>query len=115
LSGGVTKETDEIVFKAGENFMVSKDGVLYTSDGYFTGTINATGGTIGSFTLENGSFVGTDTNQNKYIFGNTSENSILQAKRSNGEILLDISGDGKIKLGNFIISGDSIATLAQND
>jgi hypothetical protein len=40
------------VFKAGDNFGVDSSGILYASNGHFSGTVTATAGTIGGMAIE---------------------------------------------------------------
>ena len=104
------KTTDNIVFKAGDNFMVSKDGVLYTKDGYFTGMINATGGTIGQLQIKETYLSYTDINK-QYEFSLGLNNNNVLNLTSNSSTMLNINKNGELIVGNFKISANSLTCL----
>ena len=62
-------ETAQIVFKAGENFFVSKNGTLYAANGVFSGTVKATDGLIGGLSLNNERLYSARASANNYIYG----------------------------------------------
>ena len=119
------------VFNANDSFIVYEDGSMKATDGEFTGTIHATGGTIGDLTIEtadsiqaaidnaqmaftadglsilNGAFTIYDKNENK-IFGYDNETHLLYVKGSG-----EFTGIINASAGSF--SGDVTAnTLTAN-
>lgn len=48
----IAGHSDQWIFTIGENFGVTKDGILYTNGGQFTGTIKASGGEIGNLFID---------------------------------------------------------------
>jgi hypothetical protein len=77
---GAPQTNTNIVFKAGDNFSVDKDGNLYANNGNFTGTINATGGTIGGWDISENAL---SKGNNAIYLGNPTSFTIAGKARSN--------------------------------
>lgn len=73
-------------FAIGSNFGVSPTGVLYASGGVFNGTIDATGGTIGGWTINSNSLTnGTIGSSGSFLMGTSNLGTATIANKSRSD------------------------------
>lgn len=82
--GGITR--NNLVFKAGSKFGVTKEGILYATGGEFTGTITAEHGNFGGMLISEGALI--------YNYNNTTTNKEGSIILGSNGLSLQQSGGG---------------------
>ena len=112
--GGVSRSG--LVFKAGSNFGVTSAGNLYAHGVDLTGTIKATGGTIGGWYIGTNLLVSNsngNTDKNMLYLASSSASGYgnwMVAKDDNGGVPFKVSREGILSATDAIISGTITAT-----
>ena len=100
---------DNAYVKFGPNFTVDKDGILIASGAKFVGTITASAGILGGFTIGTASIFSGDTNTPKFFMSGSPEGTNFQKKNlfisSSG---FQVNADGAISSSVGIIGGFEI-------